>query len=165
VTVELTGPVWDASVMSLAHPTGAHHDLYWRTAAAHGAVVVAAPALFEVRRGALDRVADERFQRQLAWLDREEQAGRLSVAPFDGVAAAAAAYVRARHPLPPSPRRRAVGTPDARVGWVMDIMIGACAWAQARDVLTRHVVDLEVVAGELAEVWPMAPLVVVGPGD
>jgi predicted nucleic acid-binding protein len=43
---------------------------------------------------------------------------------------------------------------------VLDILIGACAWAEGRATLTRNRTDLEAVARELAVAWPDQPLAV-----
>lgn len=129
-------------------------------------IVVTAPTALETIYGMTRRVSvDSTAAAALTWY-RGLFAGRgARVLPVSAAASALAGELRARHPVPPLPRRSAARTkPDRRVAWVLDILIAATAWAAGYGIATRNRGDFEVLGDSIAVLYPgIAPLDVVDP--
>jgi predicted nucleic acid-binding protein len=77
--------------------------------------------------------------------------------PLDATAALVAGRVRAARPTPPTGARRAGTKPEQRAGWVLDIQIGACAWAHGYALTTHNRQDFDVIRDVIVALYPTAP--------
>ena len=126
-------------------------------AAAGDPVTLTAPTVMEVAAGLQSAAAnDRRFSGSLDWWVRTVHSELVEVVGLDRYAAVVAGRLRARRPLPPSPRRKGLSKPDARAGWVLDLQIAACAWTAGRDVTTDNRDDFLVISDEIAALYPQA---------
>lgn len=81
----------------------------------------------------------------------------LRVLGLDTPGLATAARLRAKAPLPPSPRRAGQSKPDQRVGWVADIEIAVTAWRWRLPLVTMNRRDFAVLAAALDAIYPDVP--------
>lgn len=118
---------------------------------------VAAPAVLEVAYGCqLGARRDPGYLRHLGWLARRVSDGTFSIVPFDSHAALVAGRVRDRspHASPKKGDRRSRTMRQA--GWLLDIQIGATAFAAGLAVATSNREDFERIAEVLADLFPTA---------
>jgi predicted nucleic acid-binding protein len=162
--LEPEAAVWDTTVLSRAHPENAVAEYLLGRAVMGEPVPVAAPAALEVAYGYELRAGrDARFRSLLAWLTGLVTTGSLDVVPLDGRAAIVAGQVRGRSPHPPPRRRDDRRSKTMRqASWLMDIQIAATAFAAGRHVISDNRDDFERLSALIADLYPEAPLLVVG---
>jgi predicted nucleic acid-binding protein len=92
----------------------------------------------------------------LAWFTRLAVSSLITVLPLDVTAGVLAGRLRAMRPTPAGVRR--TGTkPDQRAGWVLDLQIGACAWAHGHQLATHNRRDFDVIAALIKTMYPTVP--------
>lgn len=154
---------WDTTVLSQALPgTSTFEEMLagW----IDGTPVATTPhSVHEVSFG-WTLLGTERGRRGTDLLQRHLQAEALVVLPFSGAAALLAGELRAMAEHPPHVRH-GDRTPRVRrsVGWVIDLMIAATAYANGHAIRTANVRDFEVIADLVARVIPDGPLLEVVP--
>lgn len=160
--------VWDTSLASKIHSTGAYGGLLRTRAKRNDPVVLTAPTVLETVRGlALRASGDPSLGEGLRWYTRILGSRLVRVLAFDTAAAVLAGQLRARQELPP-PRRRGDtrGKPQRRVAWVLDTQIAATAWTAGYGVATENRSDFELLRRLIDALHPGAPpLEVVGPPE
>jgi predicted nucleic acid-binding protein len=150
--------LWDTSVASRLHPSGALLDHALDRHAEGAPVRVAAPAVLEMAYG-YGRMAltDRRFVALSAWLTRLIDDDTLTVVAFDGRAALVAGRLRALHPHPPARRGDKRSKTMRQAAWLLDIQIAATAFAAGLDVATENRADFELLGEQLVALFPAAP--------
>lgn len=149
--------LWDTSVVSRLQPDGLVQEYVMGRSSVGDPVRVAAVSLLEVTYGYQRRIRDPRFRALLAWFTRLATADAFHAVPFDGRAALVAGRIRAETPHPPATRRHDPRSKTMRqAAWLLDIQIGATAYAAGLDVATENRRDFETVAGALGRLFPCA---------
>jgi predicted nucleic acid-binding protein len=154
---------WDTSVASRALGEGRHAPLLHAHIVRGSTIVLPAPAVMEIARGAhLHSPRDRRFGHRLRALTTLLAHPRVRVLAFDGDAALLAGGLFATLPHPPTGSRRRRGTrAQQRASWALDVQIAACAFAAGFGILTENVADFALLRDTLAAMLPdVAPLVV-----
>jgi predicted nucleic acid-binding protein len=81
------------------------------------------------------------------WLLDLLNTGLLESLPLTTEAAEIAGELRAQQPTPPTDgRKRDASKPEQRVGWVLDLFVGATAWVHGCDIVTFNNHDFERIA-------------------
>lgn len=105
-----------------------------------------------------------RGDRGVEFLMRNVQADAFTVLPFSPAAALLAGELRAAAEHPPHVRHRD-RRPRVRrsVGWVVDLMIAATAYANGHAIRTANVRDFEEISGLIGRLIPDGPTLAVLP--
>lgn len=120
-------------------------------------VRVAAPAVLEVAYGCqLAAKRDARYLKHLSWLARRIADGTFRVVPFDSQAALIAGRVRGRAPHAAPKKGDGRSKTMRQAAWLLDIQIGATAFAAGLGVATSNREDFERIAALLAKLFPTA---------
>lgn len=149
--------LWDTTTLSRLTPFGPATAGVLNDAIVGNPVRVAAPAILEVAYGCqLAAKSDIRYLEHLGWLARRIADGTFHVVPFDSHAALIAGRVRGRapHAAPRKGDRRSKTMRQA--AWLLDIQIGATAFATGLGVATSNREDFERIAETLVDLFPTA---------
>ena len=122
-------------------------------------VLFPAPCVREIMYGLWSQATtDERFVAAAGWFSSTVLGPNgVRVVPLDAAGLVVAGRLRARLPIPPSPRRKGQTKPDQRVGWVADIEIAATAWRWQLPLATQNQGDFEALARGLEHLYPAFP--------
>ena len=151
--------LWDTTLLSRVHPRSDVLDYVVEQAVSGDPVRVAAPAVLEVVYGyQLKAAADARFRVLLQWFARFVASAAVLVVPLDGRSAIVAGQLRGSAPHAPPKRAGERRSKTMRqASWLMDIEIGASAFAAGLDVATDNRADFARLAELLAALYPDAP--------
>jgi predicted nucleic acid-binding protein len=127
-------------------------------AAAGDRIALTAPGLLEIAYG-LAKAAGQTDPEGagLAWFTRLATSDLVLMLPLDAEGAVVAGRLRAVHPMPPTGTKRAGTKPDQRAGWLLDLQIGACAWAHGYAIATANRHDFDTIASLIDELYPTVP--------
>lgn len=156
----LRGVLWDTMLASRLQPHLAGGlDVLLSARGTPEEVLLPAPCVREVMYGLWSRATDDkRFAAAANWFaSRVLGADGLRVINLDAAGLVVAGRLRARVPVPPSPRRKGQSKPDQRVGWSADIEIAATAWRWGLPLVTQNQRDFILLANELEELYPALP--------
>ena len=150
--------VWDTTLAARLYPGSEIERAVSDRAAGGDPVALSAPTVHEVVRGLSLRAAgadpDHRFANARVWFERLVHSDMVDVIPLDADAAVVAGRIRAREPHPGG--RREGSKAEARVSWVLDIQIAACAWVAGRTLVTANQRDFTRIATLIIEQFPGA---------
>lgn len=150
--------VWDTTLVSRLYPGGPTERLLHDRARDGDPVAITAPTVMEVVRGLESSAArTPGMPSALSWFTRFVASELVEILPLDRPSAIVAGRIRALQPAPPTGARRKGTKPEQRAGWILDIQIGACAWAHGRKIVTENLNDFFALRGIIARLYPGPP--------
>ena len=155
---------WDTTLLSRVRPGSATYAQVVQCWASGTPVATTAHSIHEVAFG-WTLLGSARGDRGVEFLMCNVQADAFTVLPFSPAAALLAGELRAAAEHPPHVRHRD-RRPRVRrsVGWIVDLMIAATAYANGHAIRTANVRDFEEIARLNARLIPDGPALAVLPG-